>query len=88
MPLGRKIALLAVVGLGLGGGVFAFLSIQALGRSTDVMLEERLTVAGLVADYTDHVLARAMSELESTMPPAGADNPDEIVSRLGHLEDM
>jgi signal transduction histidine kinase/HAMP domain-containing protein len=88
MPLGRKIALLAVVGLGLGGGVFAFLSIQALGRSTDVMLEERLTVAGLVADYTDHVLARAMSELESTMSPAGADNPDEIVSRLGHLEDM
>ena len=88
MPLGRKIALLAVVGLSLGGGVFAFLSMQALGRSTEVMLQERLTVAGLVADYADRVLERAMSELESTVLPAEVDNPDEIVSQLGHLEDM
>ena len=63
LSLGKKVAFLTVVGLILGGSMFAFLSIQALNRSTQAMLEERLMTTSLIAVYADEVLERALGEL-------------------------
>ncbi len=60
LTLRKKVALLVAVGLLLGVGVFSFLSIQAVNQSTDAMLQERLTITLLIADYADEVLGRAL----------------------------
>ena len=88
MTLMRKVALLAVVGLSLGVGLFSFLSMQALDRSTDAMLQERLVTTHLIADYADEVLGRALSELESSAREIGANAVEgDTESDIGRLLD-
>ncbi|OGO24992.1 MAG: hypothetical protein A2144_10410 [Chloroflexi bacterium RBG_16_50_9] len=64
LTLGKKISFLLAAGLVVGIGVFSFLGIRAVNQATEVMLEDRLTTAHLVADYLDNTLGQAMSEVE------------------------
>ncbi|MDO8568083.1 MAG: GAF domain-containing protein [Dehalococcoidales bacterium] len=66
MTLGKKITLLTMLGLILAVIVFGYLSLRAVNQATDVMLQDRLTTAGVVADYIDEALGRAVTELENT----------------------
>lgn len=66
LRLRSKIILLALACLLVGVGIFSYLGTRAIDRSTDKMLEERLTTARLVADYVDEVLGRALLELVTT----------------------
>ena len=63
--LRRKIGFIAIAGVLLAIGGFSYLGLTALDRSTQARLQERLTIARLVADYEDQVLGMALDNLES-----------------------
>jgi signal transduction histidine kinase len=86
MTLGKKLVLLIIVGLALGGTVFALLAMQALHRSTDAMLQERLTTTRLVSKYADEVLERAITELKQTASETNFDDTYKAASRIATLE--
>lgn len=89
LTLWKKITLLTTVGLLLGLGVFSSLGLRAVDRATEAMLRERLTTAGLVADYLDEALERAIAELRRVARTIAIDGAGEdIVSQLVELEQM
>ena len=81
LSLRGKLALLTALGLVVGIGVFSFLGIRAVNQSTDVMLQERLTVARIVADYLDEEIERALSELKNTAQHIDSDSSRETLQR-------
>ncbi|MBI4303207.1 MAG: HAMP domain-containing protein, partial [Chloroflexi bacterium] len=88
LTLGKKIAFLTTVGLLFGVGVFSFLGMRAVNRATETMLQDRLTTAGLVADYLDEALGRAVNEVKNTaqaMDVGGAKT--KLEAQIADLED-
>ncbi len=65
LTLKTEIGLIVVIGLLLVISVFGYLGLTALGRSTDARLQERLSIARLVADYQDQMLSLALKRLEA-----------------------
>ena len=63
LTLGKKIVLLTTLGLLVGIGVFSSLGPHAVNQATEATLQDRLTTAGIVADYLDETLDRALNEL-------------------------
>ncbi len=57
LTLGKKITLLTTLGLILGIGVLSFLGMRAVNQATEVMLQDRMTTARLVADYVNEALS-------------------------------
>ncbi|MFH1925999.1 MAG: hypothetical protein ABIK32_05860 [Chloroflexota bacterium] len=58
-----------------------------MNRATETMLEDRLTTAGLVADYVDEALERALSELENTARMIDIDDTkDNFQAHIESLE--
>ena len=84
LTLGKKITLLTTMGLLVGVIVFSSLGMGAVNRATETMLEDRLTTAGLVADYVDEALERALSELANTAQMIDIDETKE--SYQVHIE--
>ncbi|MFH1651852.1 MAG: ATP-binding protein [Chloroflexota bacterium] len=66
LSLGKKLTMLTALGLIIGISVLGSLGIRAVNKSTDVMLQERMTVANLVAGYLDDEIDLALSELKNT----------------------
>ncbi|MEE8353958.1 MAG: ATP-binding protein, partial [Dehalococcoidales bacterium] len=88
LTLGKKIALLTALGLVFGVGVFSSLGIRAVNEATEAMLQDRLTTARLVADFTDEALGRAFAELENVAGSLGSvDTVDGVVRRLAALQE-
>ncbi|OGO42771.1 MAG: hypothetical protein A2Z05_07640 [Chloroflexi bacterium RBG_16_60_22] len=86
LSLGKKISLLLVLGLVLGISVFSFLGMRAVNQATEVMLEDRLTTAHLVAGYLDETLERALTELGSAARSIGGDgSPAAIAAAAQNL---
>lgn len=77
LSLQQRFGIFVLLGVLLGTGVFGFLSIQALSRSTEARLQERLAIARLVADREDEVLGSALSIIETTVrsPALEPDSP-------------
>ncbi|MEE8372736.1 MAG: ATP-binding protein [Dehalococcoidia bacterium] len=89
LTLWKKITLLTTVGLLLGLGVFSSLGLRAVDRATEAMLNERLTTAGLVADYLDEALERALVELRRAASTIAIDGAGEdLASQLAALEQV
>jgi signal transduction histidine kinase len=89
IPLTKKISLLT--GLGLVGGiiVFSLLGIRAVNRTIEVMLQERLNTAYLVANHADEVLKLALGELENTAKVVEIDGAiADIEPHIEALEQM
>lgn len=91
LTLGKKIALMAGIGLLVGMGIFSFLAIRAVSQSVDTMLQDRLTLARLTADYIDDTLSHVLTEVAdvaSTIDPnkgdpgQDMDQMEAIASRL------
>lgn len=66
LSLGAKIGLAMVFVLVLGVAVVGFFSVQAISQSTQTTLDERQTMAGLIANYEDQMLQRALASLETS----------------------
>ena len=89
LTLWKKITLLTTVGLLLGLGVFSSLGLRAVDRATEAMLQERLTTAGLVADYLDEALERALVELRRVARTIAIDGAGEdLASQIAALDQM
>ncbi|MBI2868572.1 MAG: HAMP domain-containing protein [Chloroflexi bacterium] len=80
LTLGNKIILFTSLGLVLGIGVLGFLGIHAVNQATDVMLQDRLTTAGLVADHIDETLSYTLGELEHTAQAIEANRDETILA--------
>ena len=64
LSLQKKISLLVLAGLAVGLGLFSWLGIQSLKDSTDRALNERLTIARIMADHLDETLAHTLTHLQ------------------------
>jgi signal transduction histidine kinase len=65
LTLQKRISLLVLAGLLIGLGLFSWLGIQSLKESTDRILNERLTVARVMASHLDHTLTNVLVQLHS-----------------------
>ncbi len=65
LTLRGKISLLALASLLVGLGLFSWLGVQSVNDSVDRMLDERLTVARIVATHLDEALLYILVQLQS-----------------------
>ena len=77
LTLSKKIALLTTLGVVLAVGVFWSLGLRAVNQATEMMLQDRLTTARLVADYLDEALGRATTEMEKIAQMIDINGPRE-----------
>ena len=63
--LGAKMMTIVIIGVAALLGIFAYLGTVALTENTDQMLQERVTMARVTANYIDHVLASIENILKS-----------------------
>ncbi len=89
LSLKKRMTFLTLLGLMLGSGVYSLLGIHAVNQATEVMLQDRMTTASLVAGYVDEALTRALDELGS-MAVAVADLKDggDIEREINELDRM
>ncbi|MDO8687801.1 MAG: hypothetical protein Q7K41_04350, partial [Dehalococcoidales bacterium] len=64
LTLQKRITLTVLIGTGIGLGVFSWLGIQSLKESTDLILNERLTIARVIASHVDETLEYIRVELQ------------------------
>lgn len=86
LTLLKKTILLTGVWLLLGIGLLSFLGIRAVDQATEAMLQDRLTTAGVVADYVDEAMARALSEMARTAQSLNLDAPASNATDIEALE--
>jgi signal transduction histidine kinase len=60
LTLQKRIGLIVLAGLVIGLGLFSWLGIQSLRESTSSALEQRLTVANIVANHLDETLTHVL----------------------------
>ncbi|MEW6142562.1 MAG: ATP-binding protein [Chloroflexota bacterium] len=88
LTLAKKITLLALLAVAIGVATFSSLGMHAVNQATDAMLEERLTLAGVVADFLDDTLRRALSEVRNTAQLIGGELSDSHLDmELSYLDD-
>ena len=86
LTLVKKVSLITAVGLLLGISVFSVLSIRAVNKAIESMLDDRLTTAYLIGNYIDEALDNAMTELEGTAGNiAAADSPAIVHAEIEAL---
>ncbi|MFQ5996325.1 MAG: GAF domain-containing protein [Dehalococcoidales bacterium] len=73
LSLQKRISLLVLAGLVVGLGLFSWLGIQSLNESTERILEQRLTIARIMANQLDETLTHVLSHLQNI-----ADSSDEL----------
>lgn len=66
LSLQKRISLLVAAGLVIGLGLFSWLGIQALKESTQRTLDQRLTIAKIMARHLDENLTQTVLQLDST----------------------
>ncbi len=64
LTLQKRISLLVLTGLAVGLGLFSWLGVQSVNESTNRILEERLTIARLMASHLDETLAYILVQLQ------------------------
>ncbi len=86
--LTHKIVLFTTLGVITAVIVFGFTAIKAVNQATEVMLSDRLTTAGLVADYLNETLERAITTLEDTANKIGGNGVSgNLEPKIEALED-
>ena len=66
LSLGKRIMLLTTVGLLVGAGLLSYPGLKAANEATEMMLEDRLTTARLVASHLDESLGVCIDLLRET----------------------
>ncbi|MEE9400134.1 MAG: GAF domain-containing protein [Dehalococcoidales bacterium] len=64
LTLQRRISLIVLAGLVVGLSLFSWLGVQALSDSTKRILDQRLTIARIMANHLDEKLTHALMHLE------------------------
>ena len=76
LALQKRITLLVLAGLVVGLGLFSLLGIQSLNESTERILDQRLTIARIMANHLDETLTHVLLHLQNI-----ADSNDELPTR-------
>ncbi len=76
LTLQKRIGLLVLVGLGAGLGLFSWLGVQSLNESTERILDERLTIALIMASHLDESLTHVLVHLQNV-----ADSTDGLPTK-------
>lgn len=87
LKLGGKITAVALVGLVVGIGVFSFLGMKAVNRTSQAIIDGLSTTARVVSGYLDETLNRAIAELELAAARVDVTKPAGIESTVSSLED-
>lgn len=66
LGLQKRIVLYVTIGLVLIGLVYTYVGLQAIEQSTEMVFQERLTMAQTIAGQVDSLLAHVVDELEGT----------------------
>jgi signal transduction histidine kinase/HAMP domain-containing protein len=86
LSLGKKIMLLTALGLLVGASALVYPGLRATQEATDMMLEDRLTTARLVADSLDESLRLSLDILKATASHVTmAQTPAELEQQTGAL---
>lgn len=87
LTLQKRISLLVLSGLLVGLGLFSWLGIQSLKESTDRILNERLTVARVIASHLDHTLEYILKQLQGVDFNAGLPTKEQFGPVANSLRD-
>ncbi len=83
LTLRKRISLLVLAGLVVGLGLFSWVGLQSSKESTERILDERLTIARVLASHLDETLAYIQLQLDWHTPePSGYLKP----AHLGELD--
>jgi hypothetical protein len=82
LSLGRRISLLVLGGLVIGLGLFSWLGIRSMNESTERILNERLSIARIMAAYMDEELAHFLSHLQNAAFRPGGIPANEDFGRI------
>ena len=66
LTLSKRISLIVLVGLVVGLGLFSWLGIRSVNESTERALDERLTIARILAGHIDENLTHVVTHLRNT----------------------
>ena len=90
MSLGKRVMMLTALGLLIGAGVLSYPGMKAANEATEMMLEDRLTTAHLVAANVDEFLKLSLNILQDNAAkltvnaqPAALESQIETVWVLG-----
>ncbi|MBI4267314.1 MAG: hypothetical protein HY662_00835, partial [Chloroflexi bacterium] len=88
VTLQKRVSLLVLAGLVVGLGSFTWLGVQSLNESTARELDQRLTIARIMASHLDEKLNHVLSHLQSVTTPRGElPTREEFVSLAGSLRE-
>ncbi len=65
LTLQKKIALLVLAGLAVGLGLFSWVGMQSINESVERTLDERLTIARIMASHLDETLIYILEQLQN-----------------------
>ncbi len=65
LALQKRISLFVLAGLVVGLGLFSWVGVQSLNQSTERILDQRLTIARIVANHLDETLTHVLVHLQS-----------------------
>lgn len=86
LSLQKKISFFVLAGLGVTLGLFSWIGVRAAQQSTDLMLQERLNNARLVADSMDALLLNAVHDLRELSMQTDINSAQEAAPRIARLK--
>ena len=87
LTLGRRISLLVLVGLVIGLGLFSWVGLQASNESTQRILDERLTIARVMASHLDETLAYVQLQLRDVSLSEELSTGEAFISEANALRE-
>ena len=87
IPLQKRISLLVLAGLVISLGLFSWLGIQSLQENTRRILDERLTIARVMASHLDHTLEYILKQLQATDFNDGLPAEEQFVPAVSSLRE-
>jgi len=88
LGLRGRISLLALSILLVGFGLFSWLGVQSINDSVEKILEQRLTIARIVARYLDERLTYILAQLENAADFGGFPTGEQFDSAAASLQDI
>ncbi len=88
LGLQKRISLLVLTGLVVGLSLFSFLGVESLNDSTKRILDQRLSIARIIANHIDETLTHVLTHLQSAANIGSAPTEAEfnmVVGSLRHI---
>lgn len=88
LSLQQRIVLLVLIGVALGLVLISWLGVQSMNQSTERVLDERLTIARVLADHLDHTIESIWLQMGNADLGDVLHDETQVVTRLAATRDM